>query len=577
MIAALRDAKVGTRLATAFGLIGILLVAGFGVGLWGDMVQTRSADAIETSSDTRRDVMGLKFGASQISGWQRAYALETLGAGNGGVDDSIGARKSFLDSVATFRASYEAVTNDRLTKQERTALELVKTSFDQFMEVEGRIIDGYRKFTPANDAAATVLVLGVSRGHGEKIALAADNLDSLVQQDIGQSQEEAKSAADRTEKVALVSGAFALALATALALLITRSITRPLQDTVRVLRRVADGDLTPRVQVTSRDEVGEMGVALNHTLDRVSETIDGIVHGSSSLSSSSEELSAVSQQMSGAAEETAAQAATVSAAAEQVSQNVQAVAAGTEELGASIQEIAKHTGEAARVATEAVAVAQATNEMMNKLGVSSAEIGEVTRVITSIAEQTNLLALNATIEAARAGEAGKGFAVVAAEVKDLARKTARSSDEIGRKVEGIQADTQHALAAIARIATIVNHINDIQTVVAASVEEQTATTSEISRSVHDAAAGSSEIARTITNVADVAHNTTQGAAETHRSAEDLAGLAGELLTLVSHFKLDDVAGAALISTPGADRHSSHDHPLDEDSMTGKAPLSSARS
>lgn len=579
MITALRNARVGTRLATAFGLIGLLLVGGVGVGLWGDSVQERSARAIEASSKTRQDVMKVKFGAAQLNGWQSAYALEALGSGDGGVDDAIGARESFLASVATFRAALEDVEKDALSNEEQAELAALVQSFDEYTSIDERVIDGFRSFTPANDAASATLVLGISVTTFEKIAEAADNLDALVSADIDRSEAAAQSAASRTRKIALVAGALAVALASALALLITRSITGPLKDTVRVLRRVAEGDLSTRVAVASKDEVGQMGVAMNHTLDRMSETLDGIAQGSSSLSSSSEELSAVSQQMSGAAEETAAQSATVSAAAEQVSHNVQAVAAGAEELGASIQEIAKHTGEAARVATEAVSVAQAADEMMTKLGISSAEISEVTRVITSIAEQTNLLALNATIEAARAGEAGKGFAVVAAEVKDLARKTARSSDEIGRKVDGIQADTQHAVAAIARITSIINQINDIQTVVAASVEEQTATTSEIGRSVQEAAAGSLEIARTITNVAEVAQSTTQGAVETHRSAEDLARLAGELLTLVSHFKLaghtEPVAPVGSNDEPTS--HSNGHNPLDEDSVVRHAVLASAGS
>ena len=198
---------------------------------------------------------------------------------------------------------------------------------------------------------------------------------------------------------------------------------------------------------------------------------------------SAQELTSVSQQMAANAEETAAQANVASAAAEQVSKNVTTVATGAEEMGASIKEIAKNANEAARVATSAVKVAEKTNATVAKLGESSAEIGNVIKVITSIAQQTNLLALNATIEAARAGEAGKGFAVVANEVKELAKQTAKATEDISRKIEAIQADTKGAVEAIAQIGKIINQINDIQNTIASAVEEQTATTGEISRNV----------------------------------------------------------------------------------------------
>jgi methyl-accepting chemotaxis protein len=214
---------------------------------------------------------------------------------------------------------------------------------------------------------------------------------------------------------------------------------------------MAAGDLRARVAHPSEDELGRMGTAMNHSLDRVGNTVERIADGSVSLSSSSASLSAVSEQLSAAAEETASQAASVSATAKQVSHNVQSVAAGVDQLGASINEIAKNTNDAARVATEAAGVATATEDTVTKLGTSSAEIGEVSRVITSIAEQTNLLALNATIEAARAGDAGRGFGVVASEVKELARKSAPSSDDIAKKVETIQADAGQAVVAISRI------------------------------------------------------------------------------------------------------------------------------
>jgi methyl-accepting chemotaxis protein len=254
------------------------------------------------------------------------------------------------------------------------------------------------------------------------------------------------------------------------------------------------------------------------------------------LATASRELGSVSQQMAANAEETATQANVAAAAAEQVSKNVATVATATGEMGASIKEIARNANDATRVATTAVKVAERTNATVAKLGESSAEIGNVVKVITSIAQQTNLLALNATIEAARAGEAGKGFAVVANEVKELAKQTARATEDIGRKIDAIQADTRGAVEAIGQIGTIINQINDIQNTIASAVEEQTATTGEISRNVAEAARGSSEIAQNVTGVAQAARGTTEGASDTRQSADELSKMALDLQQLVSQFR-----------------------------------------
>ena len=318
--------------------------------------------------------------------------------------------------------------------------------------------------------------------------------------------------------------------------LLKNNINALVADTAALAKAAAEGRVGVRADATKHQgDFRKIVEGVNQTLEAIVEPLKVTAQNATTLASSSEELTAVSQQMAGNAEETATQANIVSAASEQVSKNVSSVASASEQMQSSIREIAKNANESARVAKNAVSVAHSTNETVKKLGESSQEIGNVIKVITSIAQQTNLLALNATIEAARAGEAGKGFAVVANEVKELAKQTAKATEDIGQKIEAIQGDTKGSVKAIEEIGTIINQINDISNSIASAVEEQTVTTNEIGRSVTEAAKGVGDIAKNIGGVAVAAKNTTQGANDTQKASHELSQMAARLQTVISKF------------------------------------------
>ena len=316
----------------------------------------------------------------------------------------------------------------------------------------------------------------------------------------------------------------------AAAWLIARAVSDSISVMSAMVQEIAANNLTVSdTDVFTNDEIGKAGTALNRMKNNLHSVIQSISNSAMQVASASEELNATSQQITANSEETSAQA---------VSQNLQTVATGAEEMGASIKEIAKNATEAAKVATSAVRVAENTTTTVSKLGDSSTEIGQVIKVITSIAQQTNLLALNATIEAARAGEAGKGFAVVANEVKELAKETAKATEDISWKIEAIQTDTKAAVDAIGTISGVIHQINDISSTIATAVEEQNATTNEMSRNVSEAAQGSGEITSNIAGVAQAAESTSRGAGDTQKASQQLVETSAELRRLVEQFKIN---------------------------------------
>jgi len=306
---------------------------------------------------------------------------------------------------------------------------------------------------------------------------------------------------------------------------------------LEVVKAASQGDLTKEITVGGSDSIGQMGEALAHLFKTLRRNIQQILQHAQSVGVSAKTLMDLSNQMAGNAAATAGKAKVVSHSSGEVSRNVSVLVAGGEEMVRSIRLIAQSSNESARVAKEAVVSAGHAKLTISELGESSSEIGKVIKAITSIAAQTNMLALNATIEAARAGQAGKGFAVVAHEVKELAKETARATEEIGRKIEAIQSSTKSAVLAIGQIDSVINQVDDISVSIASAIEEQTATTNEMGRNVNEAARGATDIAQSIAGVAQTAEDTTHAADDTRNAAEALAAMASQLHSLVSHFKI----------------------------------------
>ncbi|WP_129338847.1 methyl-accepting chemotaxis protein [Cellulomonas endophytica] len=530
-LARVRDTGVATRIlaavavavltALAVGAAGVVALGSTGAAAQG--LYEQNFLGLQQAAVMRRSVVEMRF-----------HLMNLLVAQD---EDAAAGYERRLDEA-------EATARDALAEYRVVAAEDAAT-LDMLDGLE-EALDGYAALREesllplarARDAAGFIEVRD-TQGQ-EVIDTMGDLLAALVEEEQRDGAAAAARAHDAVAQVrtavvgVLVAGVLVAAV---VGLLVARGITAGVGRVRHVADGLAAGDLTRTVGLASHDEIGRMGASLDGAVAALRAVVTTIGTSSGALASASEQLAATSTQIASAAEETAAQAGVVSAAAEQVSRNVQTVAAGSEQMGASIEEIAGNAGRASEVGRRAVTAAATTGETMARLGESSREIGNVVKMITSIAEQTNLLALNATIEAARAGEAGKGFAVVAGEVKELASETAKATEDIARRVEAIQAETGGAVAAIDEISGIIAAINDFQLTIASAVEEQTATTTEMSRNVAEAATGSTQIATNIAGVAGAADLTTRGAGDSQAAVAELARMAAELRGVVGGFRL----------------------------------------
>lgn len=301
------------------------------------------------------------------------------------------------------------------------------------------------------------------------------------------------------------------------------------------VRRLSEGDLQEDCSVTGPDYLGQLGGAVQQTIDRMRRTLSIVDDTAKMVIAASEESGNYSQILVQVTTTTATKAQTVAASSQQVDRNVAFVASASHEMVSSIVDISQSAANATQMANLAVQIVEQANVGVAQLGQSGLDIGKVVKAITSIAQQTNFLALNAAIEAARAGAAGRGFAVVANEVKELAKATAFATEEITRKIEAIQADTRSAVEAIGKIGTVISQVNEMSATIAAAVEEQTATTNEIGRNLAEASHSAMEIAAGIGQLAESISQGTQSAADAKLATDMLRDLGMELAVHVDTY------------------------------------------
>lgn len=394
-----------------------------------------------------------------------------------------------------------------------------------------------------------------------------DDISQASKSAIKQSRDIAGEANDdlgTASSVIMIGLVISVILAAVISVTITRRITKPVQEVLGVVSAVSEGDLTRKSEVDSSDEIGELATAINQMSGNLRKIVSELVQNASALSAASEELSATSNELASSSEEMTSQSNTVASASEELSVNMSnmtktaqtlsdssnTVAQGVEEMSSSIREVAQNCSKESQIAEQANRQSAETRAVMNKLGESAREIGTVVELISNIADQTNLLALNATIEAASAGEAGKGFAVVANEVKELARQTAEATGQISSLIKDIQTNTTNSVDAIEKVSSIIQDVYDISHSIAATVEEQSATSNEmsknmssISRSAEEMAAnisegamGANEVSQNITGISMAANQVASGASETTAASQELSKMASALRTITERFK-----------------------------------------
>lgn len=555
----IRDLKIGTKLTGSFGLIAGFMFAQAAINFWGAVVSNEAASQLIYRQLPAIDaVEAMRFSQNAIILSEQAMLVSRS-------SDELAVHKQVIDqelkNYQDARAKFEALPK---TPEQEGLWNQYTSSWDQFKAGHEKVMKGVLSGDPAQRQIASTLSLHQVRDNYKTCESLMRNIQSSSTKGAIENGKVAEKESIFTRMVCGVAGLLSLLLVS-WGMLLTRTITNALKKGVNFAQMLEHGDLTARVVLDQKDELGELAQALNVMADNLRGIIGEIGGNSSALNSSAAELSAVSDQLTGnaqgmsektdsvasATEKMTISFATVSSAANQSSANASAVATATEEMTSSVAEIAKNAENARNVTSEAVASVNSTSAQMNELGKAANEISQVIEVIVEIAEQTKLLALNATIEAARAGEAGKGFAVVASEVKELAKQTNDATEEIRQRIGAMQRTADKSIQEIVGINRIIHSVEESIHSIATAVEEQSISTQEIATNINQAAQGIQSVTESLLVTSDVAVGVARdvvivdeaskevksASLQVHSSAQELSQMGDTLQGIVNRFKV----------------------------------------